>query len=121
MQFEGVPEPCGSFGFGEVEDYIVNVTSSANGFGPGATTDDSISNVTNFDFSIFPNPVTRGQLNIQVTGTEAETLTIFNLLGQVVRKGAFTETVDVSNLDAGVYVLEIELNGSTKIKRFIKK
>jgi len=43
------------------------------------------------------------------------------MLGQVVRKGEFTETVDVSKLDAGVYVLEIEVEGNRMIKRFIKK
>ncbi|MEP0263452.1 GEVED domain-containing protein, partial [Dokdonia sp.] len=121
MKYNAAPTACESFNFGEVEDYIVNVTSSVNGFGPGATTDNSISDAANFDFSIFPNPVTRGQLGINVTGAEAQKLTIYNMLGQVVRKGAFTETVDVSNLDAGVYILEIEVDGKALNKRFIKR
>ncbi|WP_299209724.1 M36 family metallopeptidase [uncultured Dokdonia sp.] len=119
MKYNAAPTACESFTYGEVEDYIVNVSSSAN-FGQ-TPAGNEISENTVFDFSIFPNPVTRGQLNVQVTGADAQTLTIYNMLGQVVRKGAFTETVDVSNLDAGVYVLEIEVNGNTMIKRFIKK
>ncbi|MFT5892996.1 MAG: hypothetical protein ACI9Y7_003115, partial [Dokdonia sp.] len=120
LKYNAAQTACESFQYGEVEDYIVNVSSSAN-FGQTTPAGNEISENTLFDFSIFPNPVTRGQLNVQVTGAEAQTLTIYNLLGQVVRKGAFTETVDVSNLDAGVYVLEIEVDGSTMIKRFIKK
>jgi len=88
--------------------------------GPTSPQDEVLSNDV-FDFSIFPNPVTRGQLNVSVTGAQAQKLTIYNMLGQVVRKGVFTETVDVSNLDAGVYILEIEIDGKALNKRFIKK
>ncbi|SNR44532.1 M36 family metallopeptidase [Dokdonia pacifica] len=120
MKYNAAPTSCESFNFGEVEDYLVNVSSSAN-FGPTTPAGNELSENPAFDFSIFPNPVTRGELNVSVIGAEAQNLTIYNMLGQVVRKGAFTETVDVSKLDAGIYVLEIEVEGSKMIKRFIKK
>ncbi|MFC4633700.1 S8 family serine peptidase [Dokdonia ponticola] len=122
MKYNAAPTPCESFAYGEVEDYIVNVsTSTTTSFADLDMLNETASQATSFDFSIFPNPVTRGQLNVQVTGADAQTLTIYNMLGQVVHKGAFTNTVNVSRLNAGVYVLEIEVDGNTMIKRFIKK
>lgn len=119
LRYNAVPAACGNFNFGEVEDYIVNVSSSA-GFGPTDTQND-ITEFGSGDFSIFPNPVTRGELNVNLSGTEAKGITIYNLLGQIVHKGGFENTVDVSRLQEGVYVIEVETETSKMIKRFIKK
>ncbi len=73
-----------------------------------------------FDFFIYPNPV-KEQLTINVTGGKAQQIRIYNMLGQAVRKKAFTKTIDVSDLEAGVYILEIAGNGILVKKRFIKK
>jgi len=73
------------------------------------------------DFEIFPNPVTRGELNIDLKGSEATSLTIYNLLGQIVRKGGFEKTIDVSRLEEGIYIIEVQTETSKMIKRFIKK
>ena len=120
MKYNGVPTACESFQYGEVEDYIVNVTSSA-GFGPGDSLDSNNSTVSNSEFSIFPNPVTRGILNIQMEGEDAISTTIFNMLGQEVHKGNFENTIDVSRLEAGVYLIQVETATSKNIKRFVKK
>ncbi len=74
-----------------------------------------------FEFSIYPNPVSRGQLNINVQGVDADTYTIYNLLGQTVRSGTFNSTLDVSNLDAGVYMIEVTVGTTSMNKRFIKQ
>ena len=74
-----------------------------------------------FEFSIFPNPVTKGHLSIQVLGEQVENYTIYNMAGQIVKSGIFSETVDVSRMDSGVYILEITIGEETFNKRFIKK
>lgn len=74
-----------------------------------------------FDFEIFPNPVTKGALSINLEGAEAQQLTIYNMLGQVVRQSAFENLIDVSRLNAGVYLLEISVGDKKLNKRFIKK
>jgi len=56
-----------------------------------------------------------------VPGTKPGELTIYNLLGQTVRRGAFADQIDVSNLEAGIYILEIEVEGTIVNRRFIKK
>lgn len=119
LRYNVVPVACGSFNFGEVEDYIVNVSTSAS-FGPSEIQIDNNEFVTE-EFSIFPNPVTRGDLHINVKGFKAETVVIYNLLGQIVHKGVFTNSLNVSKLEEGVYIIEVATGTSKLIKRFIKK
>lgn len=82
---------------------------------------DAVDEVTSFDFEIFPNPVTKGAISVSVIGAEADELTIYNMLGQVVKQGSFENNVDVSHLSAGVYLLEIVVGDKKMNKRFIKK
>ncbi len=74
-----------------------------------------------FDFTVFPNPVTRGQLSIQVVGANVEKYTIYNVLGQVVSAGTFSDTLDVSRLKSGMYIIEVAIGNETHTKRFVKK
>jgi Zn-dependent metalloprotease len=123
MKYNGIPTACESFQYGEVEDYIVNIggSSTATFAGPSTDTTASTGVETAFDFSIYPNPVTRGQLNVNVLGVDAQKFTIYNMLGQVVHAGAFNSTLDVSKLDSGVYMIEIQVGNATMSKRFIKQ
>lgn len=121
MKYNGLPTACESFQYGEVEDYIVNISSSAMFTEPSNTTITAEAAENAFDFSIYPNPVTRGQLNVNVLGADAQKFTIYNMLGQVVRTGAFNSTLDVSKLDSGVYMLEVQVGNATMSKRFIKQ
>lgn len=121
MKYNGIPTACESFSYGEVEDYIVNIGSTTATFTGASTTITAESIEADFDFSIYPNPVTRGQLNVNVIGADAQKFTIYNLLGQVVRAGAFNSTLDVSTLDSGVYMIEIQVENATMSKRFIKQ
>ena len=120
MRYNAAAVACGNFNFGEVEDYIVNVTSSA-GFGPTDAQNNTTADMASGDFSIFPNPVTRGELNINLTGADGTAVSIFNMLGQSVYKGNFENTIDVSRLEAGVYLIQVETATSKMMKRFIKK
>lgn len=73
------------------------------------------------NITIYPNPVTEGILNIKVLGSTAKQFNVYNLTGQLVLTGAFTNSLDVSNLASGVYSIEISTDQTTYIKRFIKK
>ncbi|MEP0264401.1 S8 family serine peptidase [Dokdonia sp.] len=123
MKYNGLPTACESFQYGEVEDYIVTVGASSGTFSDGDTTTSAFetNSNTSFEFSVFPNPVTRGQLSIHVTGTDVERYTIYNMLGQVVSSDTFSNTLDVSRLKAGMYIIEIAIGDQTQAKRFIKK
>jgi len=104
-----------------IDNIALSSTSATSSFGGNDDTVSFDGSSTIVDFSIFPNPVTDGKLNINVPGTKPGELTIYNLLGQTVRRSAFADQIDVSNLEAGIYILEVEVEGSIVNKRFIKK
>uniref|UniRef100_UPI0026198245 T9SS type A sorting domain-containing protein n=1 Tax=uncultured Dokdonia sp. TaxID=575653 RepID=UPI0026198245 len=91
-------------------------------FGGDENTNPVVGNnsIEGVEFEIFPNP-TKGVLNINIGDLEAENYTIYNTLGQVVRQSTFTNVINVANLKDGMYIIEVEVDGSKMIQRFIKK
>jgi endoglucanase len=70
---------------------------------------------------IYPNPATN-LLNIE-SEVSIEKVTVYNILGQeVISKSPNTElvTLDVSNLQVGVYIVKTSINGNISSTRFIK-
>lgn len=69
---------------------------------------------------VYPNPVSNGTLSINVPQGEGAAFELYNVLGQKVQQGILAATnnsVDVSGLQSGVYVLNIEQSG----KKFTTK
>ena len=105
-----------------IDNISLSSSSATSSFAGGDENTDTIDgSSTIVDFSIFPNPVTDGRLNINVPETKPSELTIYNLLGQIVRKSSFAEQIDVSKLENGVYIIEVEVEGTITNRRFIKK
>ncbi len=117
MKYNGIPTACESFQWGEVEDYIVVIPSSIQTT-TGNTTVNAFSTTEVF---LSPNPVNRGVLNVKIQGANGITYRIFNLVGQLISQGSFIETIDVSSLENGVYMLQVETEGQQFVKSFIKK
>jgi len=71
--------------------------------------------------AIYPNP-TRGIITIQFDGKLAN-VSVVDLTGKVVSKTSIqsTETIDMSNLNAGTYFVNVEVNGSITTERVIVK
>ena len=61
--------------------------------------------------SIYPNPTT-DVINVN-SSAPVEELTLTNMHGQVVLSEAYTKTLNVNGLSAGVYYLTGQSNGST--------
>jgi PKD repeat protein len=101
---------------------IVTGTDSCAGIG--------INNVsiTN-SLSVFPNPVS-DFVNVQITLPETETanVSLYNVAGALVYKGVINATqnqlvklaIPVSEMNAGMYLLKIETNGTTLYRKIIK-
>lgn len=71
------------------------------------------------NISVFPNPVSEGQLTIESTSANLNTIEIFNINGQKVLT-AFggkknKKQVDVSSLGSGVYIIKLEGLGYSKM------
>ena len=75
---------------------------------------------TNAEISIYPNPVTH-TLNISMLEASGKDYLIYNAVGQVILKGMYNESLDVSNLSNGVYILQINTDKEQFRKRFIKE
>lgn len=69
---------------------------------------------------VFPNPVKDGNLYITSDKNETKTVVIFDVLGkQVVNTTVNSQPLNVSNLNAGVYIVKITEAGKTATKKLV--
>lgn len=107
-----VANGCGTFGYGEVEDYDVYLSTSS---------ELSVNEIhKNKEISIYPNP-TSDVLNISGISSEKD-FKIYNSVGQMVNEGKTNNrTVNVQHLTKGVYFIQLyEKEDQIRLK-FIKK
>jgi chitodextrinase len=111
MKYNGVPTSCETFSYGQVEDYTINITSSAK----------EIETTTPLTFSLYPNPVKGDVLNISDFEGDAS-FRIFSSVGQELGNGKVeNNAINVGNLAAGTYMIEVTTANGTNMKRFIKQ
>lgn len=86
------------------------------------TTDEFSVNNSNFqNFSYYPNPV-KSNLSLKA-GLEIEKVSIYNLLGQEVislNPTSLNAEIDLSRLQAGPYMVRVNINGEIKTFKVIK-
>jgi len=70
---------------------------------------------------VYPNPVTGGKFSITTNSNADKTVAIFDVLGKQVLNTIATETVNVSNLKAGVYIVKITEEGNTATRKLVIK
>lgn len=70
--------------------------------------------------NMYPNPVSKGTLYITSNSSEAKSVTVFDLLGkQVLNSKTSNNTVNVSSLNRGSYIVKITEDGKTDTKKLI--
>ena len=77
----------------------------------------------NNSINIYPNPV-KNELTIELKSkTEKVSFEIFNSIGQSVYKGNLIEKtiVQTSNYEPGVYIIKINTDKNTVVKKFVKE
>jgi Zn-dependent metalloprotease/chitodextrinase len=105
-----------------IDNISVSGVNTFNGGISGGVNNSIITGNSTSDakFSIYPNPVKGSVLNVEVLGTTATDYIIYNMLGQVIIKGAYTDRVDVNLLKAGVYVIQVNTETNKFVERFVK-
>ncbi len=117
----GLQNPCGNYGFGETEDYTINIdlfNSSKN----------ILANTTHLQ--VFPNPSNgKTSVNYSLTEKSLVQIEIFNLLGkrmhsvcnEIKMAGTYLAEFDVKQLgmEPGVYFLKQTSEGKNKTIRFV--
>ena len=82
----------------------------------------SLENNTIAGFTMYPNPVNNGILNITTSQNLDKNIQIFNILGKQVLTTTITNTtVNVSNLNAGIYLIRIEEAGYFTTRKLVIK
>jgi cyanophycinase-like exopeptidase len=71
------------------------------------------------DFSVSPNPVT-DVLTIQ-SSESIHSVNVYTVQGTLVKAISFTETIDVGDLPAGIYMVECLSTTGSAIKRVVKR
>ena len=70
--------------------------------------------------NMYPNPVTKGTLYITSNSNSAKSVSIFDVLGrQVLNAKVSNNTVNVSNLKGGAYIVKINEEGKTATRKLI--
>ncbi len=109
MERDGVPVNCVNVKNGEVEDYTVRITK------PGVPNP-----INQTDILIYPNPVS-SVLYVKNISKRAK-YKIYNAAGQIIAEGILLNNeINVTKLINGVYVIDIDDNGNTAQKKFIKE
>jgi len=118
MKYNAIPTSCESFTYGEVEDYIVVIPSSVQSL-TGPDTSGASQITSDGSMVLYPNPVVRGSLHVDVLGANATDFIIYNVIGQVMQTGAYRDVIDVSGLQTGSYFIKVEAEGQTFVERFV--
>lgn len=72
-------------------------------------------------FTVYPNPVTNGNFRLMSLNGGSKDLQIFDMLGKRVLKKRVrqNETVQVDNLNPGIYILKVEEEGKTVTRKLV--
>lgn len=81
----------------------------------------SVDNSINLDqVSIYPNPTNTGKVTISSPNNEAITVQVFDVLGKQVKNEMLTNnTLNVSDLNTGLYILKITQNNASTTKKLV--
>ena len=73
---------------------------------------------------VYPNPFNpTTRIDFQISKSGKVSLDVFNVLGQKVIRMNVEDTsaeINVSNLNAGIYLIKYEINNRTSTKKFVK-
>lgn len=74
------------------------------------------------DFTLFPNPSSRGIVNINTSGQGDKQVVVMDILGKTVINTVISGTeLNVSSLVGGVYMVQVTQNSATATKKLIIK
>ncbi|MBO7480593.1 MAG: T9SS type A sorting domain-containing protein, partial [Bacteroidales bacterium] len=70
------------------------------------------------DINIYPNPTT-GIVNIDADGLNK--VVVYDVTGRMMMSVANESTIDISNLEAGVYFFSVETANGSAMKKLVKE
>ena len=70
--------------------------------------------------NVFPNPVTNGTFNITSDANAERNVVVYDVLGkQVLKVTTSNSTINVANLNAGIYIVKVTEEGKTATRKLV--
>jgi chitodextrinase len=123
MKYNAASTPCETFDDGEVEDYTVNIVSSASSLaGATAATAGEPLDVDGLNsLQVYPNPAVNNVV-VKFGDNQQVDYRITNAIGQVVKRGTtLNSNVDISDLKSGVYLIEANDGQKSLSTKLVKR
>jgi hypothetical protein len=124
MKYNAAQTSCEAFGYGEVEDYTINITASSSAPINFDNNAELLTNEPIEPFLVYPNPAV-DMISIKTVGIEGNvTIKVYNTNGQIVKELISLDCVtniDISDLAKGVYIISVDEEKEPIRKRFIKQ
>ncbi len=110
--------------FGASESVDISVTAS-NARSESQVNNVVFSNVKTteaFDINIYPNPTPNGNLLNVAVSKKNTTYKVLDMLGKSVLTGSLSnQSIDISELKAGIYILQLDIDGKPYVERIVKQ
>ncbi|WP_237277617.1 T9SS type A sorting domain-containing protein, partial [Tenacibaculum ovolyticum] len=123
MKYNAASTSCeANLGDGEVEDYTVNITASTVNTITTAISGETIKSQKSIALMAYPNPsVDFIQVKLASESTKM-TYKIVNVIGSVVQSGHLdSSSINVSKLNTGMYILEVNDGQKVLTTKLLKK
>tara|TARA_B110000037_G_scaffold162091_1_gene183118 strand:- start:744 stop:1619 length:876 start_codon:yes stop_codon:yes gene_type:complete len=92
------------------------------GIGTYTASTASVKNNAIAGFATYPNPITNHTFTLTSASSEEKSVTVFNLLGKKVLETRFSgikSDINVSAINAGIYILKVTESGKTASKKLV--
>ncbi|WP_298520133.1 T9SS type A sorting domain-containing protein [uncultured Kordia sp.] len=73
------------------------------------------------EFSMYPNPATGNTITIASASNNTKDVQVYSILGKQVINTTITNTLNIADLQSGVYVVKITNNGKSTTKKLVIK
>ncbi|WP_235015686.1 endonuclease [Aquimarina sp. AU58] len=120
MKWNGVPTSCETFGYGEVEDYTVNIGSTMGAKGASSIKVDRKLEQEDKVFlaKVYPNPATT-YIQISLRNKHDSSFTLTNMQGRVIKSGVVNDNkISLEGITSGIYFITIS-DGSRSVSEKI--
>ncbi|MFA5647299.1 MAG: C25 family cysteine peptidase [Bacteroidales bacterium] len=123
MKYNAAATACETFGYGEVEDYTINVVETST-----YARNDKQSEILDFEeptsVTLYPVPASNFITVSASNGVLLGNISIYSVTGSLVKVISSehnSQRIDISDIPSGVYIISVENEREKFIEKFIKK
>jgi PKD repeat protein len=123
QKVSGTSEVLACTDFPISEDLTGGAGSPDKGSGNSDVVTEIVNNINSTEINAYPNPF-NNTLNVVVNGNEQTSVSVYNLFGSVIYQNTVSNnTVDINTTEwkSGVYIVKLQNEAGTTIKKVIKK